>query len=377
MEDPRSLINVDRINQEMDRAGIDVLVAASPEDTFYLSGSFIRTQISIRDRLALVVWPREGEPTYIVCNIEESLAQKQTWIKDLRLYVEHAETPIEKLIEVLNERGLNDKRVGIEERYLTAEYYHELVENSPATFVRADEAMERARAIKTPGEIRRIQDAFIKTDEAIHEAWTSSRAGDTEAQVAKRMIEAVQRRGAETVRHISFNAGENTVISHRSPGDRKLAPGDTVITDFGANWGGFNSDIARVGIVAEPSDAVREEYRRYQEAYVKCLLGFKPGMTGADVFNMSVQVFRDYGMELPGPHVGHSVSRAAGHENPVLHPGNTQQLEPNMLIAYEPVWPRPENDRKYHLEDLVLITEDGCKVLTDYETTREMIRIPG
>jgi len=148
------------------------------------------------------------------------------------------------------------------------------------------------------------------------------------------------------------------------------------VSDFGGNWGGFNSDIARVGMVGEPDGIVRDEYARYRQAYVSQLLSFAPGKTAADVFNDSKRAFKAAGLELPGPHVGHSLSRGGGHENPVLHPGNHQQLEPNMLIAYEPV-SIVDGQRKYHLEDLVLITDSGCRILTDWELTAEMIRIPG
>ena len=53
---------------------------------------------------------------------------------------------------------------------------------------------------------------------------------------------------------------------------------------------------------------------------------------------------------------------------------NEQLLEPGMLIALEPTF-QPNHERRYHLEDLVLMKEAGCEVLTDWESTAEMIRI--
>lgn len=112
-------VNVKRLEQKMKETGVDTVVAVSPENTYYLSGVFIRTQISVRDRLALVVWPLGGEPTYIVCNIEESLARAHSPIKDIRTYVEFTESPVATLGQVLEDKGLAGARLGIEERFFT------------------------------------------------------------------------------------------------------------------------------------------------------------------------------------------------------------------------------------------------------------------
>lgn len=375
VNETQALLNVDRLKTEMEQVGLDAVVAVSPENTFYLSGCFIRTQITIRDRLALVLWPREGEPTYIVGDIEEGLAQRESWIPDIQIYVEFAQSPINKLLEVIKARGLAGKRIGMEEHYLTASFYKELTQGAIAEFVPADAALERVRAVKTSGEISRITDAFLKTEEAIRVAWTSSRAGDTEKQVAERMIDEITMRGADGVRHISLNSGKNTAISHRRPDDSQLKIGEILGTDFGGNWGGFNSDIARVGIVGDPSPEVLSEYQQYREAYVKVLHFLKPRVTAADVYQFCKKTFAEAGMEFTAPHVGHSLSRGGGHENPILHPYNSQPLEANMLIALEPIH-RASPDRKYHLEDLILITDQGCEILTPWQTHEEMIHIP-
>lgn len=370
----RSLINTGRLQRELDEASLEAVVAVSPENTYYLSGAYIRTQVSIRDRLALVVWLRSGEPTFIVCNIEESLVERESWIKDVRTYVEFAQSPINLLIEVLKERGVKGGRIGIERRFLTAEYHDELVEGFEADFQPADHLLERVRAIKTAGEVDRIKDAFLKTEVAIRDAWADSRAGDSERLIAERMAAEITKRGADGVRHITLASGENTIHAHRRPGERKLAPGDLLLTDFGGNWGGFCSDMARMGVCGEPSREVAAEFQKYRAAYVDTLHFLHPGVAAADVFNHCAEAFRQQGLELTGPHVGHSLSRAGGHENPILHPFNQQPLEEGMLIALEPIF-RANDVRRYHLEDLILITRAGREIMTDWESTAEMIRI--
>ncbi|HET8629793.1 MAG TPA: aminopeptidase P family N-terminal domain-containing protein, partial [Thermomicrobiales bacterium] len=95
-----------RMRAALASADLDAVIALSPENVFYLSRALILTQRYIPDRLAVVVWPREGEPTFIVCAIEQELARQDSWIADLRTYVEFRDSPVALLADVLAERGL-------------------------------------------------------------------------------------------------------------------------------------------------------------------------------------------------------------------------------------------------------------------------------
>ena len=368
-------VNAARLEKKMAATGVDATIAVSPENTYYLSGVFIRTQISVRDRLALVVWPQSGEPTYIVCNIEESLARAQSPIKDIRTYVEFAESPVTTLAQVLREKGLANKKLGVEERFLTASYYHELQRLVPqARLVAVDEAVESVRAVKTPAEIDRIVDAYRKTEKVINDAWGASRLGDSEKVIARRMLLGLLDNGADSLRHITLAAGENTVHAHPRPSDRGLRDGDLLLTDFGGNFFGFSSDMARMGIAGKPGQRELDEYARYREIYVKLLHFIKPGVTAGEVYNFCKAEYAKRGFPMTSPHVGHGVSRFAGHENPNLEPANQQVLEPDMLFAVEPSF-KPAPDRRYHVEDLVRVTTTGCEIYTNWQSTERMIPI--
>jgi Xaa-Pro dipeptidase len=373
----REYVNVKRLEQKMAETGVDAIIAVSPENTYYLSNTFIRTQISVRDRLALVVWPIGGEPTFIVCNIEESLAQAHSPIKDIRTYVEFAESPIAKLVEVLDDKGLADKRLGVEARFLTAHYYQELQRRAPkAQWKPTDDAIESVRAVKTPAEIDRIVDAYRKTEKTINDAWAASRLGDSEKVIARRMLLGLLDNGADSLRHITLTIGENTVHAHPRPSDRALRHGDLLLTDFGGNFFGFSSDMARMGIAGKAGQRELDEYARYREVYVSLLHFMKPGVTAAEVYNFCKSEYAKRGFPMTSPHVGHSVSRLAGHENPNLQPANQQVLEPDMLFAVEPSY-KPAADRRYHVEDLVRVTTTGCEIYTDWKSTERMISLGG
>lgn len=371
----REFVNVARLEKKLAETGVDAAIAVSPENTYYLSGVFIRTQISIRDRLALVVWPLGAAPTFIVCNIEESLARAHSRIDDVRTYVEFAESPVAKLAEVLEERGLGDKVLGVEERFLTAHYHAELGRRAPrARLVPVDAALESVRAVKTPAEIERITDAYRRTERVITEAWAASSLGDSEKVIARRMLLGLLDHGADSLRHITLTIGENTVHAHPRPSDRALRDGDLLLTDFGGNFFGFSSDMARMGIAGKAGPRELDEYARYREVYVKLLHFVRPGVTAGEVYEFCRSEYTKAGFPMTSPHVGHGVSRLAGHENPNLQPANRQVLEPDMLFAVEPSF-KPAKDRRYHVEDLVRVTGTGCEILTDWTSTERMIPI--
>ena len=108
---------------------------------------------------------------------------------------------------------------------------------------------------------------------------------------------------------------------------------------------------------------------------MKLLQFVKPGVTGGEVFGYAKQEFERAGLPVPLPHVGHSLTRLGGHENPMLQPRNTQPLEPGMMLAVEPSF-KARPDQRYHIEDLVEVTADGAKIHTDWRSTERMIEFP-
>jgi Xaa-Pro dipeptidase len=327
--------------------------------------------------MAIVIWPLGEKPTFIVCNIEESLARHDGQIEDVCTYVEYAQSPIDRAIEVLRERKLDRKRLGVELGYLPARAFAELQAALPnATIAGIDDVMESVRSVKTPEETRRIITAFQRTEVAINQAWTAARVGDTEKTVADRMLFAMLGQGANGLRHMTLTSGENTIHIHATPGGRALRPGDTVLTDVGGHYQGFSSDMARMGIVGTPTPERKAEYDRYREVYVKVLHFIRPGISAAEVYAFTMAEYERRGFPMTMPHVGHSLTRMGGHENPMLHPRNPQILEPGMLLAVEPGY-TPRGDQRYHIEDLVEVTSDGAKIHTDWKSTERMIEFAG
>ena len=78
------MLTNDKLRSLPQRAGVDVLVAMSPENFAYVSGAHIITVRLVPSRHAYAVIPRDREPVLVVCSIEEAHAREESWITDVR-----------------------------------------------------------------------------------------------------------------------------------------------------------------------------------------------------------------------------------------------------------------------------------------------------
>jgi Xaa-Pro aminopeptidase len=359
----------------MTARGLDGVVAVMPENFYYSSGSLIMTAWAIRERLAMVVFPNGGEPTMIVCNIEESLARSESWIEDVRIYVEYAENPIDKLASVLTENSLQDKKVGIELTYLSTEYYLRLKERLPKLNLSSSERLfDELRAIKTPEEIAHLERAAKITEQAIHEAYTGAHLGSTEKEIANTMMGRLLELGADSCEFCVLGAGENIVHAHPAPGQRQIGQGELLRVDFGGLFDGYYSDLARPAVGSKPTQRQRDLYKVLRDIQRSTIAMMKPGVRASEVYNHCANAFKERGISFDMPHIGHGQGIGL-HEYPMIEPGNDTELEPGMVIAIEPACKDLANNIVFHLEDLVHVTPDGVAILSDKYDTEQLFRI--
>lgn len=351
------------IRTELEERHLDAIIVASPENVLYLTGADIHTQRTIPDRLAIVVWPLSADPVFIVCNLEEAQAREESRIRDVRAYFEFKETPVSALVGVLRELGLAKRRLGIETHFLTAVHCEELRSQLPdAGLVGCDNVLERVRMIKTPEEIGILQRAALATDRAIRKTFESAKAGQTEAAIATSLQVNLLLEGADVPKFVVLAAGRNSCLTHPIPGSYQVSEGDLVRTDFGGYFRGYLSDLARTAVFRKPSPKQRDIYAWLWDTHNKLIERMRPGVRASDIYNHCRQLYEKAGMPFNRPHIGHSLGLSV-HEYPMLNPYIGQELLPNMVMAIEPNHLLPGVE-KYHVEDLILISEDGPKVLS-------------
>jgi Xaa-Pro aminopeptidase len=360
----RDTLKRERFTRALAQSDLDLVVAVSPENTWYLSEAVIDTQRTLLERLALVVWPRQGEPVYIVCTNEQIQARRDSWIPDLRGYVEYKESPMAFLAQAITEKGAAQGRIGIEKRYLSAHYFEELSGLLPgARFVETAPLFDRVRAVKTPDEITRLERAALATDRAIRTAFEGARPGQMEREVGVVMTGSLIANGAEMQAFQVLAAGTNSCATHHRAGEYRLQAGDLMRTDFGGVFpGGYYSDLARTICVGRASAKQRDLYQTVWEEHERLIAMLRPGVRCEELYHSHRQAWERRGWPMLRPHIGHSLGIGL-HEYPLLRPGESAPLEPGMCIAIEPNYMLPGVE-KYHVEDLMLITEGAPRILS-------------
>jgi Xaa-Pro aminopeptidase len=347
----------------------DAIVASSLENTYYFSGSYITTIRSIPDRLALLLVPKEGEPTFLVCVIEESLVRKESPIADIRGYVEFGENPVDLLGKVLRERGLDRATIGFEAKHISAAYRERLNRVTPYVAWRpVDDMLGRLRAIKSHQEIEALSRGALATEAAIMDGWDSARPGRTERAVALEMVNGMMSRGLDIVSFLCLGAGSHCGDAHPTPSARKLAKGEIIRCDVGGIFQRYQTDVARTAVFGKPTPKQARRYEAIYEAQRRVVLAMKPGTPVSELWKLAADTVKSYDLPFTAPHIGHSIGIGL-HEEPMIQPFNQATLEEGMVFYVEPFIHLGPRDA-YHVEDLVLVTPDGGLVLTDQHGRR-------
>ena len=233
--------------------------------------------------------------------------------------------------------------------------------------------LDRLRVQKSPLEVARIEEAVAVTTAAILDGLATVEPGAWEFEVEATIEHGFRRRGAAGPAFPSIVAsGPNACVLHYQEGARRIEAGDLVVIDVGAEYGMYAADVTRtVPASGRFTDRQREIYGAVLEARRAALARVKPGATlRADVHGAAVEALERRGLAgyLPhatAHHLGLDVHDGAGADLP---------LRPGMVIAVEPGVYIPEESIGIRIEDDVLVTVDGCRVLSsDLPVTAEAI----
>jgi Xaa-Pro aminopeptidase len=226
--------------------------------------------------------------------------------------------------------------------------------------------VESLRAVKEPGELDAIRRATEVTNRTYERLAEERFSGRTEKELVWRMTELFHEEGAdEPAFAIDIAAGPTAASPHAVPGDRVVEEGDLVLVDAGAKVDGYCSDCTRTFAVGEISDSLREIYELTRLAQQAGLDAVHPGATGraADAAARAVIAEAGYG-ESFGHGLGHGIGLLV-HEAPNLRPESTDALAAGNVVTVEPgIYLSGVGGVR--IEDLVVVTEDGCDALTSF-----------
>jgi Xaa-Pro aminopeptidase len=362
-----------RLFAVLEEHGLDAAVITSYQGVSYFAGTNIITQNALPERLEFCILFADGSAALLLCNIETGMARSQTDIEDVSEYVEFADVPIVALANLLKDRGLVKGRIGIESRRLHAEAYQDLRAALPdVEVVPIDHEVEQTQSVKTPAEAEMLKHAAQTTLQAVLDVAARAKPGDSELSVASEISAQITRNGGIYV-FMVFSSGARALGAHVEASELPLEEGAIWRVDLGSRFFEvINSDLARVGVVGEPSGWQQEIMSALHAIQRAGFETIEPGRPAREVFRAVEREYERQGLPFFMPHVGHGLGIGL-HEAPILEPRNTTPLEPGMVINVEPMIRLDDKGECYHTEDLAHVTADGYELLT--QPQEELIAI--
>ena len=355
--------DISGLRRAIDACPFDAVIASSAENVQYASDVLIATQRIIRDRLALLVWPKGQEPSFVLCQVEEAYVRQESWVTDIRGYKEFVTSPVALAADVLRERGLASGRVGCELEHLPGKYLRELQSLLPDLKIEAcDDLFKQVRMFKTAREIEILTGGFRGTERAILATFATVTVGEDERGLSRRLDGNILLSGADDVAFNHINAGRNTGFPHAAPSDYRVCAGDLVKCDSGGHYRGYFSNVGRTAKLGKPAVEEQDTWRRLREIHHAVIGMLRPGNTGRAIFEAATKLHERHGLPFPYAHNGHSIGLDV-HERPMISPYEDIVYAPGMISTVE-TRVREAGVRGLHMEDLVLITEGGPVLLS-------------
>ncbi len=230
----------------------------------------------------------------------------------------------------------------------------------------------KLRVKKSPLELAAIQRATDVSLEAQRASWKRMAPGLSENQIAAVLWNTYIESGCEGVAYSPIvGSGPNSTVLHYSANQRRMDRGEVVVMDAAAQCDNYASDITRtVPVGGKFTARQREIYQIVLGAQKAAIAAMKPGVRMAGQGDSLTKIARDYmdahGKDLHGEGLGKYFIHGLGHQVglQVHDPNIDGPLEAGMVVTVEPGIYIPEENIGVRIEDVVLVTENGAKVLS-------------
>ena len=227
--------------------------------------------------------------------------------------------------------------------------------------------------MKSPGELELLQKAIDLSVDAHLDAMKTMKPGLFEYQIAARMKQIHEWGGCAREAYAPIvGTGLNSTVLHYDVLDAQIQDGDEVVIDVGGEYGGYAADITRtLPANGKFTPRQKEIYDIVLGAQNAAIAAVKPGARlygGSDsLMAISMAYINTHGKDRAGQPLGkyyiHGVSHHLGLD--VHDPGDRNRpLEPGMVVTVEPGIYIPEEKLGVRIEDDVLVTETGYKILS-------------
>lgn len=345
----------DKVCELLQASGIDVAVIGDPLSIFYLTGHHV---IPYERFYGLVVHVRERRLDMINPSVDTGCMGG-----DVPEHTYLDEVGPQAVITALT---ANCGVLAVDQNYFSMAEGRYFAAVPGVTLTGLGDCLTRARMYKDAQEAETMRQAVAIVDETLDMLKTAIRPGMSETEIKMMMLAHMSQYEGFSIDEIIILAlgGENSANPHGASGSYVLREGDVLLLDFCAYYRHYWSDITRclfLGSVGQ--EKLREIYDVVLGANLAAIAKVRPGVKAREID----QAARDYITQRGyGEYFLHRTGHGLGlsvHEEPnmtsdselVLEPGMTFTIEPGIYLA---------GIGGIRLEDNILVTEDGCEILT-------------
>ncbi len=357
-----------KLHQKMDEAGVDAMVVAGAANLFYLAGEPYNW-----DPMQYFIVPQNGDPRMVVMITEEYNVENFNWVKDWVSYKPDAGVDALKIVqEQIADMGLANAKIGLEKDCYTAlDYEHLAGLLSDATLVDMTQTTAQMRMLKSPAEAEYMRKAARAVEASLRAGIAALKPGVTENDVAAEVYRAAILAGSQHMANTSFMcAGDRTHIPHATWSGKRLEQGDIFFFEISCKVGGYTVPLHRPVFLGQPSKERAHAAEACIVALNRTIEAMQPGVPANEVQRVCDQAFVEEGF---GPDTfRHAAAYHIGLQwgDPIpwtVGTGFTHPLEPGMTFHLVPHLEFYEEKYTVTCGEVVMITENGNEVLTNFE----------
>ena len=344
-----------RIYKKMEERNLSQMIITDPPAIFYLTGKWIHPG----ERMLALYISTKGKETFFVNRlfpIEENLGVEIQYFDD-------TEDSVELLSQVVDK----ESPLGVDKTW-PARFLLRLQElKAASSYVNGSVIVDKVRQIKDKDEQEKLIQSSLLNDAVMAELIPYVVKGHTEKELNAIARELYKKHGASDVSFDPITAyGRGAADPHHETDDTKGKRGDCVLLDIGGVLNNYISDMTRTVFLGEVSERHKEIYQIVRDANLRGIAMAKPGNRMCDVDLACRNYIEEKGF---GKYFTHRTGHSAGiedHEVGDVSSVNEEIIEVGQCFSVEPGIYIPEENIGVRVEDLVLITEDGCMVLNHY-----------
>lgn len=267
------------------------------------------------------------------------------------------------------------RNIGFEQSRISFNTYNFLRENLPlgAALVPQQDLVESLRMVKSPSEVESIRRSVQTNSKAFRKALHLLRPGITESAFAAEIDYYMRRYGAtgpafETI----VASGQRAALPHARPSSHSIAANQLLLIDMGAVQDGYSSDMTRTVFLGRPAQKWRKAYDAVLEAQLAAVSMVRQGVRADKPDLAARKVLKKFGLDKAFTHsTGHGLGLEI-HEPPRIGRKEKTILQAGMVITIEPgIY--LEGEGGIRIEDTVLVTPNGCEILTPTSKTLTII----